>query len=99
VTAAAAGKPSEVGAPRPGYDYLRVDSGSRRLFVAHGTRVEVIDADGGTRLGAVTNLAGVHGIEIVDRLHMAFATNGTDRTVTSCTCSTPEPANASRRGR
>jgi hypothetical protein len=72
----------EIGGTEAGYDYLRVDSGSLRLFVAHGTRVEVIDADGGTRLGAVTNLAGVHGIEIVDRLHMAFATNGTDRTVT-----------------
>jgi DNA-binding beta-propeller fold protein YncE len=72
----------EIGGTEIGYDYLRVDSGSRRLFVAHGTRVEVIDADNGARLGGVPNLAGVHGIEIVDRLHMAFATNGADRTVT-----------------
>jgi len=42
----------------------------------------VIDANNGARLGEVANLAGVHGIEIVDRLHVAFATNGTDRTVT-----------------
>jgi len=72
----------EIGGTDAGYDYLRVDSGSRRLFVAHGHRVEVIDANNGARLGEVANLAGVHGIEIVDRLHVAFATNGTDRTVT-----------------
>lgn len=72
----------EIGGTDLGYDYLRVDSGSRRLFVAHGTRVEVIDADKGTRLGEVPNLAGVHGIEIVDQLHAAFATSGADRTVT-----------------
>jgi hypothetical protein len=72
----------EIGGTEAGYDYLRVDSASRRLFVAHGTRVEVIDADSGARLGAVPNLAGVHGIEIVDRLHIAFATSGADRAVT-----------------
>ena len=71
----------EIGGTEAGYDYLRVDSGSRRLFVAHGTRIEVLDADTGARLGEVPNLAGAHGIEIVDRLHMAFATSGADRTV------------------
>jgi DNA-binding beta-propeller fold protein YncE len=72
----------EIGGADAGYDYLRVDGGSRRLFVAHGTRLEVLDADTGARLGQLPNLAGVHGIEIIDRLHIAFATNGTDRTVT-----------------
>jgi DNA-binding beta-propeller fold protein YncE len=72
----------EIGGAEAGYDYLRVDSGSRRLFVAHGSRVEVIDVDTGTRLGELTGLAGVHGVEVVGRVHMAFATNGTDRTVT-----------------
>jgi DNA-binding beta-propeller fold protein YncE len=72
----------EIGGTEPGYDYLRVDGNSRRLFVAHGSRVEVIDADSGIHLGEVTKLAGAHGIEIVDQLHIAFATSGADRTVT-----------------
>ncbi len=63
------------------YDYLRVDGASRRLFIAHGTRIEVLDADTGARLGQVPGLAGVHGIEIVGPLHAAFATSGADRTV------------------
>lgn len=28
-----------------GWDYLTVDSGARRLYVSHGNRVEVLDAD------------------------------------------------------
>jgi len=72
----------EIGGTEAGYDYLRVDSAGRRLFVAHGSRVEVIDVDTGARLGEVPGLAGVHGVEVVGRLHLAFATNGTDRTVT-----------------
>jgi DNA-binding beta-propeller fold protein YncE len=71
----------EIGGTEAGYDYLRVDGGSRRLFVAHGSRVEVINADSGVRLGEVSNLAGVHGIEIVEQLNLAFATSGADRTV------------------
>ena len=71
----------EIGGTDVGYDYLRVDGASRRLFVSHGTRVEVLDADTGARLGQVPDLAGVHGIEIVEPLRMAFATSGIDRTV------------------
>jgi DNA-binding beta-propeller fold protein YncE len=71
----------EIGGTEAGYDYLRVDSASRRLFVAHGTRVDVINADSGIHLGEVPRLAGVHGIEIVGPLNIAFATSGADRTV------------------
>ncbi len=72
----------EIGGTDATYDYLRIDSATRRLYVAHGTRVEVLDADTGARLGQLSNLAGAHGVEIVDRLHRAYATNGLDRTVT-----------------
>ena len=68
-----------VGGTDTGYDYLRVDAASRRLFVAHGSHVEVLDADTGARLGQVSGVPGVHGIEIIDSLHAAFATGGADR--------------------
>jgi DNA-binding beta-propeller fold protein YncE len=70
-----------IGGTDVGYDYLHVDSASRRLFVAHGSRVEVIDADTGARVGQVPDIAGVHGIEIVEPLHLAFATGGVERAV------------------
>jgi DNA-binding beta-propeller fold protein YncE len=71
----------EIGGTDTAFDYLRVDADSRRLFVAHGSRVDVLDADSGARLGEVGQLASVHGIEIVPRFHMAFASSGADRTV------------------
>jgi hypothetical protein len=30
------------------WDYLTVDVGARRLYVSHGTQVEVLDADSGS---------------------------------------------------
>jgi hypothetical protein len=36
--------------PLPGagsWDYLTVDEGARRLYVSHGTQVEVLDVDSG----------------------------------------------------
>lgn len=34
-----------------GWDYLTVDDGARRLYVWHGTQVEVIDVDSGQGRG------------------------------------------------
>jgi DNA-binding beta-propeller fold protein YncE len=72
----------EIGGAETGYDYLHVDAPSRRLFVAHGTKVEVLNVDSGARLGQLEGLRGVHGVEIVQSPLQAFATNGLDRTVT-----------------
>lgn len=45
-----------------GWDYLLADPGAGRLYVTHGTRVEVIDTSTGKIVGAVTGLKGVHGV-------------------------------------
>jgi YVTN family beta-propeller protein len=63
------------------YDYLRVDPAMRRLYVSHGTRVEVLDADTGARLGEVGPMKGIHGIAVVPGRGRGFITAGTDRTV------------------
>jgi YVTN family beta-propeller protein len=71
--------------PIPGqgsWDYLTVDEGARRLYVSHGTEVEVLDIDAGTVAGKVTNTAGVHGIAIAPELGRGFASNGQASTVT-----------------
>ena len=44
-----------------GWDYINIDSSARRLYVSHGTQVEVVDADSGKTLGTVTDTPGVHG--------------------------------------
>ncbi len=63
------------------YDYLRVDPTMRRLYVSHGTKVEVLDADTGAKLGTIAPMKGVHGIAIVPGAGHGFITAGSDRTV------------------
>jgi DNA-binding beta-propeller fold protein YncE len=63
------------------YDYLRVDPAMRRLYVSHGTRVEVLDVDTGAKLGAISPMKGIHGIAVVPSLRRGFVTAGSDRTV------------------
>ena len=64
-----------------GFDYIVFDGSSNRLYVSHGTQVDVFDADSGKVLGKVEDTPGVHGIAIVPSLHRGFATNGKNATV------------------
>jgi DNA-binding beta-propeller fold protein YncE len=71
--------------PIPGqgsWDYLTVDESARRLYVSHGTQVEVLDVDSGTIVGQIPNTLGVHGIAIAPELGRGFASNGQASTVT-----------------
>jgi DNA-binding beta-propeller fold protein YncE len=65
-----------------GWDYLTVDEGARRLYVSHGTQVEVIDVDSGAVVGKIENTPGVHGIAVAPELGRGFVSNGQAATVT-----------------
>lgn len=58
------------------WDYLKVDPEAHRLYLSHGTKVEVIDLDKGTVIGAIENTPGVHGIALAPKLGRAFTSNG-----------------------
>lgn len=64
-----------------GFDYIAFDSTSNRLYVSHGTEVNVLDADSGKVLGKIEDTPGVHGITVVPNLHRGFVTNGGNATV------------------
>jgi YVTN family beta-propeller protein len=64
------------------WDYLAVDEGARRLYVSHGTQVEVLDVDSGAIVGKIENTPGVHGIAIAPELGRGFVSNGQSSTVT-----------------
>jgi YVTN family beta-propeller protein len=64
-----------------GFDYIVFDASSNRLYVSHGTQVDVLDADSGKVLGKIADTPGVHGIAIVPDLHRGFTTNGGNATV------------------
>ena len=65
-----------------GFDYIVFDSSSDRLYVSHGTEVNVLDASSGKVLGKIENTPGVHGIAIVPDLHRGFITDGKNASVT-----------------
>ena len=45
-----------------GWDYLRVDPATHRLYVAHGQQVQVIDTATGKVVSSITGFQGTHGI-------------------------------------
>jgi YVTN family beta-propeller protein len=80
--------------PIPGqgsWDYLSVDEAARRLYVSHGTQVEVIDVDSGNIVGSIPNTPGVHGIAIAAELGRGFISNGKASTVTIFDLKTLKP--------
>jgi len=80
--------------PIPGqgsWDYLSVDEGARRLYVSHGTQVEVLDVDSGSIVGTIPNTPGVHGIAIAADLGRGFVSNGKASTVTIFDLKTLKP--------
>jgi DNA-binding beta-propeller fold protein YncE len=64
------------------WDYLSVDESARRLYVSHGTQVEVLDLDSGSIVGKIPDTLGVHGIAIAAELGRGFVSNGKSSTVT-----------------
>ena len=59
-----------------GWDYLTVDKPTQRLFISHGTCVEVLDLKTEKVIGQIPNTPGVHGIAIVAALNKGFITAG-----------------------
>ncbi len=59
-----------------GYDYLSIDKVNRRLYVSHGTAVNVIDLNTETPVGVIDGMKGVHGIAIVNKSNRGFISDG-----------------------
>jgi YVTN family beta-propeller protein len=58
------------------WDYIFVDAASNKLFVSHGTQVNVLDKNTGDSIGVIPNTTGVHGIALVHDLNKGFTSNG-----------------------
>jgi DNA-binding beta-propeller fold protein YncE len=65
-----------------GWDYLTLDSSSRRLYISRATHVIVIDVDTGKSVGDIPDTPGVHGIALAPELGRGFVSNGREGTVT-----------------
>ena len=65
-----------------GWDYLTIDAAAHRLYASHATRVEVINTQNNTVVGAIPDTPGVHGIALAPELGRGFTSNGRAGTVT-----------------
>ena len=59
-----------------GWDYLTVDQPTQRLFISHGSCVDVLDLKTEKTIGQIPNTTGVHGIACVTSLNKGFITAG-----------------------
>jgi DNA-binding beta-propeller fold protein YncE len=65
-----------------GWDYLTVDTAAHRIYVTHGDRVVVVDADSARVVGEITGLHGVHGVALAPELNRGFVSDGRSDSVT-----------------
>jgi YVTN family beta-propeller protein len=65
-----------------GWDYLVSDDSTGRLFVSHGTIVQVVNTANGKIIGTIPDTKGVHGIALAKDLNKGFISNGKDTSVT-----------------
>ncbi len=59
-----------------GWDYLTLEPGGQRLFIAHGTHVLVVDALKLTVVGRIADTPGVHGIALAPELGRGYVSAG-----------------------
>jgi hypothetical protein len=65
-----------------GWDYLALDSPTRRLYISRAAHVMVVDADTGKLVADIPETSGVHGIALASELGRGFTSNGSEGTVT-----------------
>ena len=65
-----------------GWDYVAFDSVNRRLYISHGTKVDILDVDKEQLVGEIPNTPGVHGIAFAYDLNKGYTSNGKDSSVT-----------------
>jgi DNA-binding beta-propeller fold protein YncE len=65
-----------------GWDFVTVDGAAKRLYIARGTRVMVVDTETLAAAGELPDTAGVHGVAVASDLGRGFTSNGRTNTST-----------------
>lgn len=59
------------------YDYMTVDPASEKLYVSHGSQVNILNKNTGDSLGVINVEKDAHGIALVPSLGKGYISNGT----------------------
>src|ERR1700761_1325918 len=73
-------KTFKIGSPG-GWDYIAVGPNGK-IYVSHGTQVNILDARTGDSVGVIPNTTGVHGIAFDESLGKGYTSNGRLNNVT-----------------
>ena len=65
-----------------GWDYLRVDPDSHRLYLSRGTHTMIVDVTSGKVIGDIPDTKGVHGVALAPELNKGFTSNGQANSIT-----------------
>ena len=65
-----------------GWDYIAVGPGNNRLYVSHGSQVNILDETTGDSAGVILNTPGIHGIAFVPSLGKGYTSNGRANNIT-----------------
>lgn len=65
-----------------GWDYIAVGPGNNRLYVSHGTQVNILNETTGDSVGVIENTTGVHGIAFDKANNKGYTSNGRLNNVT-----------------
>ncbi len=65
----------------PGWwDYIAVNN--HKLYVSHGTQVNILNEETGDSIGIIANTEGVHGIAFINELNRGYTSNGRINNIT-----------------
>jgi YVTN family beta-propeller protein len=65
-----------------GWDYIAVNHSLNRIYVSHGTQVNILDETSGDSVGYIPDTKGVHGIAFAEFFGKGFTSNGKLNTIT-----------------
>ncbi len=63
-----------------GWDYLAVNND--KLYVSHGTQVNILNKNNGDSIGVIENTQGVHGIIFINSLNKGYISDGRTNNIT-----------------
>ena len=59
-----------------GYDYMTVDTATEKLYISHGSQVNILNKVTGDSMGVIKTEKDVHGIALVHALGKGYISNG-----------------------
>jgi len=63
------------------WDYMKTEPAAHRLYIARGTRVQVVDTNSGKLIAKIGGMSGVHGIALNDNGKTGYISDGMADTV------------------